>query len=150
MEQFDAEKAKRVWQRVRGTEEEAQPEMSLQALAVEEKRSAARYLMLSRLMQGRSKMLLRQLAEQSRSHAACLNGMSLMEGGKVLSTRINPPVDEMPLVALRKCYAHTLQSASAYAQRQHDEEYGHVFSRLSRQAREQGMAILEILGSLER
>ena len=148
MEQFDEEMAQRVWQRVRGSGDGAQPEMSLQALAVEEKRAAAMYLMLSRLMQGRSKMLLRQLAEQSRSHAACLNGMSLMAGGKVLSTKINPPMEEPPKITLRKCYAHTLRCADMYGRQ--DGPYAHVFDALARQSREQGGVILEILGSLER
>ena len=147
MKPMDEEMQRRVWDRVRGEGKENDPEITLQTLAVEEKRAGAMYLMLARMMQGRNKLLLRQLAEQSRSHAACLNGMGILEGGKALSTKFNLPAQELPVITLRKCYAHSLRCARFYGSK--DGPYAHIFREMAQRSRDQGRMILEILGSLE-
>ena len=146
MDNVDTELEQRVWQRVRG---EAEP-MGLQALAAAEQNAAAVYLMLSRMLQGPEKSMLRQMFERERNHSRCLNGISLLSDDRALSVRTAPPSNDRPEVALRKCYTHTLRAISAYATRQEDPEYGHIFRHLRRQEEEHCRMIAEILGGLKR
>ena len=141
MAEFDEELEKRVWQRVRGQEQQ-----TLQALAAAEKSSAAMYLMLSRMMQGRQKELLRQLYHRERDHSRYLNGISILRDGKALTARAVPPEGQRIEHMLRRCYAGCLKAAEEYESRATDREYGHIFARMAREEQENGAMILEILG----
>lgn len=146
MGMYDESMEKRVWERVRS---EA-PQKSLQVLAAAEKANAAVYLRLSRLAQGPEKALLRQLFERERRHGHLLGGIHFLTEDKALSVRTAaPPADTMAL-ALRKCYAATLQAVAEYDRRSQDPEYGHAFARMAAQEREHCTMLLELLGSTGR
>ena len=141
MAEFDEELEKRVWQRVRGQEQ-----LPLQSMAAAEKSSAAVYLMLSRLMQGRQKELLRQLYHREQNHSRFLNGISILREGKALTARPTPPEGQRIEQLLRRCYAGCLKACQEYAKYAADPEYGHIFSHMAREERDNGRMILEILG----
>ena len=143
MAEFDEELEKRVWQRVRGQDQ--QP-ISLQALAAAEKTSAGMYLMLSRMMQGRQKELLRQLYHREQNHSRLLNGISILRDGKALTARPAPPEGQRIENILRRCYSGCLKAQREYEKYIPDPEYGPIFARLVREEQENGAMILEILG----
>ena len=141
MAEFDEELEKRVWQRVRGQEQ-----LPLQSMAAAEKSSAAVYLMLSRLMQGRQKELLRQLYHREQNHSRFLNGISILREGKALTARPTPPEGQRIEQLLRRCYAGCLKACQEYEKYAADPEYGHIFGHMAREEQENGRMILEILG----
>lgn len=142
MAEFDEELEQRVWQRVRG----AAAKPPLQTMAAAERSAAAGYLMLSRMMQGRQKELLRQLYHREQNHGRLLKGISVLRDGKRLSVHTVPPEGKTPESILRRCYAATLQAAESYAEQSKDREYGPIFEKLAREERENCAMILEILG----
>lgn len=142
MAEFDEELEQRVWQRVRGQA----PQQSLQTMAAAERGSAAVYLMLSRMMQGRKKELLRQLYHREQNHGRFLKGISVLRDGKALAVRTVPPEGKTPENLLRRCYAGSLKAAEEYASRSGDREYGPVFAKMAREEWENCAMILEILG----
>ena len=143
MAEFDENMEERIWQRVRGQEQLSMP---LQAMAAAEKSSAAMYLMLSRMMQGRQKELLRQLYHREQNHSRYLNGISILREGKALAARPVPPEGQRVEHILRRCYAGCLKAQREYEKYMADPEYGHIFSHMAREERENGLMILEILG----
>ena len=143
MAQFDEELEQRVWQRVRGQS----PQQSLQTLAAAERSSAAVYLMLSRMMQGRQKELLRQLYHREQNHSRYLNGISILRDGGALSARPSPPEGQKPENILRRCYAGSLKAAREYETLAQDPQYGGIFARMAREEQENCAMILEILGT---
>lgn len=142
MAELDEELEKRVWQRVRG-QEQALP---LQSLAAAEKSGAGMYLMLSRMMQGRQKELLRQLYHREQNHSRLLNGISILRDGKALTARPIPPEGQRVEHILRRCYAGCLKARQEYEKYMTDPEYGAIFARMAREEQENGAMILEILG----
>lgn len=148
MQAYDPEKAARVWDRVRQQPAAGLDVQKLPALINEERTDAALYLMLSRQFQGKHNLLLRQMAEQEQTHAACLKGIyTLVSGSRAAEYTPQPesaPVETM----LRRCYGREMRSLAAYEARASDPEYGQVFSRLAAQEREHCRRLLELLGSL--
>lgn len=150
MEQFDNEKAKRVWQRVQATAAPPPaPGIDLQDLVAKEKEDAAMYLHLSRHMPGRDGAVLRQMYEQEQSHASILKGIC------ALSTGVRPGVSAPPMqtapaeVLLRRCYGREMQSLAEYERRSGDPQYGAVFRKMAEQEQQHCRILLEILGRLE-
>jgi len=145
MQNFDAQKAARVWDRVQGNGADALPE-----LIGMEWMDAITYMTLSRRMQGRDGQLLRQLARQEQDHAACLRGIyALLTGGRaVVSTPVIPQEDTETL--LRRSYGSHMQRLARYEARKADPEYGQIFERLAQQEREQCQQLLAILGRLKK
>lgn len=140
---YDEAMEKRVWERVRGET----PSRSLQMLATAERANAAVYLRLMRLAQGPQKLLLRQLFERERRHGQILCGIHMLTADKPLSVRTAPPAADTLAVALRKCYAATLQAAGEYERRSQDPEYGPAFRQLAAQEREHCTMLLELLAA---
>ena len=147
MENMDAEKAARVWQRVQAGHG-SDPE-ELMTLAALERSDAAVYLQLSHRFQGEEAALLRRLYRQKLSRAACLRGMYQLRTGNRLSSA---PVKGQPLqntqAALRRCYGREMQSLAACEARSHDPEYGPVFGDLARQGRTHCQLLLTLIGTL--
>lgn len=150
MDNYNSEMETRVWKRVRGETCEEQPQAGLQGLAAAELAESTVYLMLSRQLQGHEKAILRQLFEEEQNHACCLKGIYLLTTGTPLSLRTPPPVPETPELALRKCYARTLQALKEYESRREHPEYGHVFRQLAEDERKHCFMILELLGRTKR
>ena len=149
MENIDAAKAARVWQRVQGGSSRDPEE--LMPLAAYEQSDAAMYLQLSRRFQGKEAAILRQLYEQELSHAACLKGMyQLRTGNRLPVAPAQAIAGENTNAALRRCYAREMQSLAAYEARMNDPEYGQVFTRLAQQEREHCQILLTIIGNLQK
>ena len=134
MENYDAAKATRVWQRVQASQPEAE---GLPALIAGELEDAATYIQLARRLGSKEGQVLRQLAAAEQSHAACLKGIYTLMTGEPINPRIPPLRQEM------RCLAQ-------YEARTSDPEYGPVFARLAAQEREHCMTVLELIGRLKK
>ena len=149
MENIDAAKAARVWQRVQGGHSRDPEELI--PLATYEQSDAATYLQLSRRFQGKEAAVLRQLYEQELSHAACLKGMyQMLTGNHLPIPTAQPILGDNIQAALRRCYAREMQSLAAYEARMNDPEYGQVFSRLAQQERTHCHTLLTLIGNLKK
>ncbi len=150
MEKYDAEMAKRVWQRVQGEAEPASPlPPTAQALAAAEMEQAMAFLQLSRQLQGREKALVRRLYEEEKAHADTLRGIHFLMTGKRPVLRTAPAEQHTPEIALRKCCGASLRAMKAYEGRSADPEYGPVFASLARQEKDHCALLLELLGGLK-
>lgn len=144
MENFDAARATKVWQRVQGAD---QPETEgLPALIAEELEDAATYQQLARRLGGKDAQALRQLAETEQSHAACLKGIYTLMTGQPINPKVPPLRQEPADRTLRRCYGREMRCLAQYEARSGHPEYGPVFARLAAQEREHCMAVLELLG----
>lgn len=148
MDHYDPEKAARVWQRVRsGSVQETAPELLV--LIGEELAEASLYQKLSRYFHRQQNALLQQIAQEDRSHAACLQGIYTLFTGE----QPKPMIPQIPRASLeihlRRCYGRKLLAATRYEAKANDPEYGTVFSRLALQERAHCRHILELLGSLQ-
>ena len=153
MEVYDAEKAARVWQRVKGSSASPAPEPNTQGLLgliAEEWTDATTYLHLSRMFQGRQSAMLRKMFEEEQAHAACLKGIYTLTTGTRPVTRTVPPPQEDPELTLRRCYGREMRCLAEYEARSADSQYGQVFARLATQEREHLRMILELIGSLKK
>jgi len=150
MDKIDANKAARVWQRVRSDPAMQRPEQGLLELIAQEGADAATYLQLSRRFQGKDSNTLRKLFEQEQSHAACLKGIYMLITGTRPTTRALQPEQGDPESILRRCYGAEMRCLARYEERSSDPEYGHVFTRLAEQEREHCHYVLELLGKLNK
>jgi len=152
MNTVDRQKAERVWQRVRGSEDENAQDRAaeLPELIMNEWNAAAAYLQLARQMQPRQAQILQQLSREKLAHAACLKGIYTLMTGERVVTRSPQPEQEPPELTLRKCYGREMRRLKEYEKRSEDPEYGHVFARMARQGREHCCRLLELLGNLEK
>ncbi len=105
MEQFDAEKARRVWSRVQGRQQ--LPDCS-EILSIKAQ-TASLYSRLSRYFRGKTGMLLQRFARQEQAHIRMLSSLG---GG-------NSPDSYTPRKApayslLRQCYSYKLQLLQLY------------------------------------
>lgn len=152
MNTYDHQKAARVWQRVRGSEEEKTEGCAaeLPELIMNEWNAAATYLQLARQMQPKQAQVLQQLSREELAHASCLKGIYTLMTGERAVTRAPQPEKEPPEVTLRKCYGREMRSLKEYEKRSEDSEYGHVFARMARQEQEHCRSLLELLGNLEK
>ena len=149
-EAYQNEMAQRVWQRVRGEEENGIAAHTLQEMIAGEWSDAAAYLALSRKTTGKESSILRRLVEEEQSHMACLKGIyTLITGAKPNLPRTPAPQEPME-VTLRKCYSREMHALAAYEQRSADREYGPVFARLAQQEREHCRMVLELIGGLQK
>jgi rubrerythrin len=145
METIDKEMAARVWQRVHPQPQVPQSQ-GLLGLITQELTNAVIYLQLARRLQGRQSVLLRKLAQQEQTHAACLKGIYTLITGEHPKARAIQP-DTAPVeVLLRKCYGAQMRSLAQYEQRMADPEYGKVFAGLAEQERQNCQTLLAILG----
>lgn len=150
MEEFDQEKAKRVWQRVQGSAVPPQePGYDLRELAAREAESAATYLQLSRRVSGRDSAALRQLYEQEQSHNAILKGICALTTGVRPGVSAPPPQTGPMEVLLRRCYGRQMQALAEYERRSDDPQYGGVFRKMAEQEQAHCRAVLELLGRLD-
>ena len=141
MQQYDSEKAARVWQRVRGeSQQQDTSELAeLPGLAAEEAALAAMYRQMAK-NQPECMGLFRDCGRS----AAILRGISVFQDqqpGKAV-----PPAGSIRN-SLRLCYAKTLRCIGEYEKLSSHPEYGCVFRRLSETKREHACKILELAGS---
>jgi rubrerythrin len=152
METIDARKAERVWQRV----QESKPATAsdrwadLKELIANEWESAATYQQLSRKLPPKEGQILMRLAREEHAHGAALRGMYALVNGEKCPVHRGTLPQEPIATTLRRCYGLEMRSLKAYEAKSNDPEYGHVFSRIAQQEREHCMALLEVLGALEK
>ena len=150
MENYDAAKATRVWQRVQAAQTTQPAVEGLPALIAGEMEDGATYLQLAKRLGGKEGQTLRHLAEAEHSHAACLKGIYTLMTGEPIAPRIPPLRPEPAERTLRRCYGREMRCLAQYEARSNDPEYGPVFSRLATQEREHCMAVLELIGRLRK
>ncbi len=150
MENYDAAKATRVWQRVQGTHTDNRHHTDLPALIAEELQDAAIYQQLAHRLGPKEAPLLRRLADEDRAHAACLKGIFNLVTGEKNGFRTPPTPQETPEISLRRCYGQEMRCLAQYEERSADPEYGPVFSRLAAQEKEHCRIVLELLGRLQK
>ena len=146
MENFDAAKATRVWQRVQASQPEAE---GLPALIAGELEDAATYIQLARRLGGKDGQTLRRLAEAEQAHAACLKGIYTLITGEPIAPKIPPLRQEPAERTLRRCYGREMRCLAQYEARSADPEYGPVFANLAAREREHCMTVLELLGRMK-
>ena len=155
MENYNAEKIARVWQRVRGEAEqapqiEAPRQQGLPMLIAEEQTDATTYLILSRRFQGKQALTLRRMFEEEQAHIACLKGIYTLTTGQRPATKALPLPQESTEAILRRCYGREMRCLAEYEARAKDPEYGRIFAGLAAQEREHCHRILELLGGLKK
>ena len=149
MQTYDPEKAARVWKRVQGQSSTEPDIQQLPEMIGNELGDGAIYLALSRRLQGRDSVVLRQMFQQEQDHAACLKGLyTLLTGGR--ATVHTPPVPQEPTQSLlRLCYGREMHSLAKYEAWATHPEYGKIFAGLAEQEREHCCRLLELLGRIK-
>lgn len=148
MDNYDAELAARVWQRVRAELPDREGPGDLRPLIAGEEQAGAAYRRLARQLPGRAGLLGR-MAEDTRRHSAWLRGICRLTGGREPGTYPAKPRQETAASALRGCYGRSLKAAGDYASRAGDPEYGHAFAAMARKKQEHCRQLLELLGESE-
>lgn len=148
MSNLDPEKAARVWQRVRAQTEQTPPLQELLAMIAREIQDSTVFLHLSRRAKGSRSAVLRHIAQQERSHAACLKGIyTMLSGSHPTPLPVPVPREENTETVLRRCYGSQMQAISSYENKSSDPQFGQTFARLAQQEKEHCRLILELLGS---
>ncbi len=143
MESINADRAARVWQRVRGgTPEQPEPGGLLYAEAEAE----AAYRTLAERLPRRAPELTR-MAEQARRHGACLRGICRWRENRLRpAIPVRRPAGET-LGILLKCYTRCLRCAALYGSMREDPEFGCAYAAMEAEHRQNGCRILELLGT---
>lgn len=146
MEQFDKEKARRVWQRVQAVGVVTEPELGVQALAGRESAESNTYIRLSRQLKGKDSQVLRQIAMEDRRHSEVLKGICRM-------TNDMPPVKTPPFPdsgnisqRLQLCYGRKLQLAAEYEKRAAHPRFGNIFEHMAQQEYAHCRTLLSLIG----
>mgnify|MGYP002515802204 CR=1 FL=1 len=150
MQNFDSDKAARVWQRVQDSKPTPTPARleNLQELIMNEWEAAATYRQLAKQVPQTEAAVLQRLSREEHSHGACLRGMYNLITGEKCEVH-SQQVPKEPLErTLRRCYGLEMRSLKEYEAKSADPEYGHVFARLADQEREHCMALLGVIGNL--
>ena len=150
MEQMDAAKAARVWQRVQNREsgEPLRPENgSLIRAAVEQ---AGYYRVLSRAMPGRVGERLRDFARRQQRSADCLRGICRLTGVPLPPEQAGTVRPQQPRQMLERCCREERRLVEEYTARAGDPEWGRVYAHLATEAGERCCLLLEILGGMGR
>ena len=148
MEQFDAQKATRVWQRVqnRETPEPLRKDQVGLIRAVGEQ--AAYYRNLSRAMPGKYGERLRDYGRQQQRAAECLKGICRITGIPLPQGQHKAMPPEPPMRMLEKCCHGEKGLVAEYTARAADPEWGRVYTRMATEAAERCCGLLEILGAM--
>lgn len=146
MEQFDREKAQRVWKRVQG--DRNVPPMPVGPARILQPNPEG--LLLGeltdlQLLRTSKDPALRQLAAQSQSRAAVLRGICrLME---LTGPSELPRPDNKPLpTALRHLMGRLLRRLQEYRQLCENEEFGPLYDSLAHQTQESAVLLARIIG----
>lgn len=148
MEGFDAEKAKRVWQRVQGEAQLSKPDWEIASLIAIKAQTASIYARLSRYFRGQTGALLQKLSRQETEHIATLKGICRLQTGQIPRVPA-PSLPKAPAeVLLRQCYGQKLQLLAAYDRYKADPQHGGILQMLIAQEQSQCRILLQLLGKL--
>ncbi len=111
MEQFDAEKARRVWSRVQGRQ---QPNQEWSEILAIKSQTADIYRRISRYFRGKTGAMLESFFRQEQAHSLILSDFCRLNTGAV--PRIYAPQSPREPVKklLAQCYRHKLRLLSLY------------------------------------
>ena len=109
MEQFDREKARRVWQRVQGTATPTIEPVQSHILAAENLHA---YKKMIKTATEQQKVLLRQLITDSSRILQVLSGIQVMEKGEKAAFPVPSQEQNSREVLLRQCVGRTIQLAA--------------------------------------
>ena len=146
MEQFDSEKARRVWSRVQAGALPESPHCDVQALAVREAAENGAYIRLSQSVYGRDRALLRKIAMEDKAHWEILRGILRMTAET--KPKPAPPAADSGSVGrrLRLCYGRKMQMVAEYEKRVSDPQFGRIFQKLAEQEAAHCQALLTMIG----
>ena len=145
METVNSQQAQRVWQRVHNTKPDESGDLS--RLIAGEWETSAACLYLARRAGGKYTPILRQLAQNSRSRWACLQGRTLMETGK-RPRHTHPAVPSgSPMEILTGCCRDAHDRIDQYSQ--YTGQLGYLAQLLAQEQARDCRMLLEILGNWE-
>lgn len=142
MADIDPAQAQRVWQRVRGTQEE-----NLQQLLVRLIRTAGEDAALYRQLAHKNSRFQR-LWEEKQSQIRTLRGLYFIHAGtKLPPVPVNSPQGGGDLL-IKSALGRQLQTLRAYDQQAKNEEFGSIFQQLRQDQQKHTTALLEAIGSM--
>lgn len=148
MEQLDRDLQKRVWQRVQGGQSmPSLGRLNLKPWILAAQENAQAYRSLSQEAAGREAEQLRRLYGESQRCIACLKGICRLRGEKLKLNPL-PPEREGRRSLLESCYRRERGLWQQLEQQAAEPEHGAVFDRLSRQAQEHCVTLMELLGTM--
>ena len=149
MEHFDDQMAARVWQRVQGNREFADPAVDIPALLQEEVTDLSRYRQLSGMQRLHDKPELPLLINKTQQCIAMLRGIWFLLTDTHPKVSASPLPKELPVSTLRRCYGGTLQRILRYSTLSQHPEYAPGFLLLEQLSCERCQLLLQLLGKLQ-
>lgn len=140
MDQIDPAQAQRVWQRVRGNQEENLQQL-LAALVRTNGEDAALYQQMAPKNSGWNRLL-----EEKRSQIGTLRGLYFIHAGQKLPPVKLPAPQGDPDRLVRACMGRQMQLLRTYDQQSKSEEFGCIFASLHDAQREHCRLLLETIG----
>ena len=137
----------RVWDRVQGKACVFRDTASIAAWYMEEKAWAER---LAKLSGSTGERMLMSLSGRAKERAACLRGIYILLTGYTPGEPAREEYQTPMLALLRRAYVEGLGRKRQYERYCGDEEYGPVFSALSRDMEEWGMEMMKAVGRIAR
>lgn len=147
MEHYDSQMAARVWQRVQGGREAADPTSDIPALLLEESTDLSRYRQLSGMQGLSARPELPLLTGKTQQCVSALQGIWFLLTDKHTKSTPSPLLRELPVSSLRRCYGGTLQRFSRYEALSQHPEYAPGFLLLAQLSRERCQLLLQLLGN---
>ena len=148
MEHYDSQMAARVWQRVQGGREAADPTSDILTLLQEESTDLSRYRQLAAMRGLTAKPELSLLTEKTQQCVSILQGIWFLLTDKHPKATPSPLPKELPVSSLRRCYGGTLQRISRYGALSQHPEYAPGFLLLEQLSHERCQLLLQLLGNL--
>lgn len=148
MNNYDPQLAQRVWQRVQGGKQAENPQPPLVSLLYATLADAALCMHIAGQYSGSQAALLRKIAHEKQTHAACLKGILRMNGENSAAATPAPTAERTPQAALRHCIGSTLRCAAQYRQWETQPEYGAVLTVMAQQETVLAQKLLQFWGSL--
>ena len=152
MEKLDKELQAKVWQRVQSREKLEMPRLgqeNLKPLILTAQENLQAYHKLSRQMTGKDGEKLRKLGQEVQMCIACMKGISCIRGEPAQAPRLNPGKEPVKRLLMQCCHRER-RLCSELDRLTEDPEFGPVYSRLSRQAGDRWVLVLELLGETEK
>lgn len=149
MEEFDREKAARVWQRVQNRPEPITRQRH-QELYQDLRELAALYQTLTRNLSGRDGEKALRLWHQAQNAAAQLRGLGMLEGCPVHPVQPASYRGDTPGQILEKCCCLEQAVYRGCGSRSGDPDWGFAYGILAARAAERCVTGAELLGSISR
>ena len=142
MEQFDREKARRVWQRVQNQPGEERLPANPEGLLLEELTDLR---LLGQLALQQKSPLLRELISRTQNRVDTLRGICRLSGLTVPSNLPKLPATPFP-TALRRLMGFLLRRQLEYHRLAEHPEYGCLYEGLSEQTKASSLMLAKLIG----